>query len=77
MNQTQLEALLAGMGIAVQKKLDKSTDFLIVGGEMYSDENGAPLESPMQPSDLPVYKDATAQGVQVVLLKDLRQYFAF
>jgi len=77
MNQTQLEALLAGMGVSVQKKLDKSTDFLIVGGEMYADENGTPLESPMQPSDLPVYKDATAQGVQVVLLKDLRQYFAF
>ena len=77
MNQTQLEALLAGMGVSVQKKLDKSTDFLIVGSEMYTDENGTPLESPMQPSDLPVYKDATAQGVQVVLLKDLRQYFAF
>ncbi len=77
MNQTQLEALLAGMGVSVQKKLDKSTDFLIVGSEMYTDENGTPLESPMQPSDLPVYKDATAQGVQVVLLKDLRQYFSF
>jgi len=77
MNQTQLEALLAGMGVSVQKKLDKSTDFLIVGSEMYTDENGTPLESPMQPSDLPVYKDAMAQGVQVVLLKDLRQYFSF
>lgn len=77
MSQKDLEGLLSGMGITVQKKLDKSTDFLIVGGEMYTDENGQPVETPIQPSELPVYKDAIAQGVQIVLVKDLRQYFSF
>ncbi len=36
-----------------------------------------PVETPIQPSDLPVYKEAVAQGVQIVLLKDLRNYFRF
>jgi hypothetical protein len=77
LDKNQIEPLLKGMGVTVQSKLDKSTDFLIVGGEMYTDENGQPVETPIQPSDLPVYKDAVAQGVQVVLVKDLRQYFTF
>lgn len=77
LDRNQLEPLLKGMGIQVQTKLDKSTDFLIVGGEMYTDENSQPVETPIQPSDLPVYKDAVAQGVQIVLAKDLRQYFKF
>jgi hypothetical protein len=77
LDKNQIESLLKGMGMTVQTKLDKSTDFLIVGGEMYTDENGQPVETPIQPSDLPVYKDAVAQGVQVVLVKDLRQYFTF
>ena len=76
-DRNQIEPLLKGMGMLVQTKLDKSTDFLIVGGEMYTDENGQPVETPIQPSDLPVYKDAVAQGVQIVLVKDLRQYFTF
>lgn len=76
-NEKELGALLANMGVKVQTKLDKSTDFLIVGSEMYSDENGQPLEAPIAPSDLPVYKDAVADGVQIVQLKDLRQYFRF
>jgi cell division protein FtsL len=77
MDRNQIEPLLKGMGMTVQTKLDKSTDFLIVGGEMYTDENNQPVETPIQPSDLPVYKDAVAQGVQIVLVKDLRQYFTF
>ncbi|MBK7641526.1 MAG: hypothetical protein IPJ19_00520 [Planctomycetes bacterium] len=77
LDKNQIEPLLKGMGMNVQTKLDKSTDFLIVGGEMYTDENGQPVETPIQPSDLPVYKDAVAQGVQIVLVKDLRQYFIF
>lgn len=77
LDRNQVEPLLKGMGVAVQAKLDKATDFLIVGGEMYTDENGQPVETPIQPSDLPVYKDAVAQGVQIVLVKDLRQYFTF
>ncbi len=77
LDRNQIEPLLKGMGMTVQTKLDKSTDFLIVGGEMYTDENGQPVETPIQPSDLSVYKDAVAQGVQIVLVKDLRQYFKF
>ena len=75
--EKQLRTLLSDMGVTVQKSLDKSTDFLIVGGEQYTDENGQPLAEPVTPSDLPVYKDAIAQGVQVVQLKDLRTYFRF
>ncbi|MDZ4772963.1 MAG: hypothetical protein SGI72_07485 [Planctomycetota bacterium] len=75
--EDQLKGLLAGMGISVQKKLDASTDFMIVGSEMYVDENKQPVETPIQPSDLPMYKEAVAQGVQIVLLKDLRDYFRF
>ena len=77
LDRNQIEPLLKGMGMTVQTKLDKSTDFLIVGGEMYTDENNQPVETPIQPSDLSVYKDAVAQGVQIVLVKDLRQYFKF
>lgn len=75
--QDKLEGLLSSMGISVQKKFDKSTDLVIVGQEMYTDENKQPVETPIQPTDLPVYKEAVAQGVQVVLLKDLRNYFRF
>ncbi len=76
-NEGELAALLKNMGVTVQKTLNDSTDFLIVGSEMYVDENGQPLETPIAPSDLPVYKDAVAAGVQIVQLKDLRQYFRF
>jgi hypothetical protein len=75
--EDQLKNLLAGMGVTVQKRLDKSTDFLIVGNEQYVDQDGQPVETPIQPTDLPVFKEATAQGVQVVLLRDLRNYFRF
>jgi len=77
MNEKELRALLAEMGVVVQKSLDKTTDFMIVGGEMYTDDNGQPYPSPVQPTDLPVYKDAVAEGVQVVQMKDLRQYFRY
>lgn len=75
--ETQLKGLMASMGVSVQSRLDNATDFLIVGNEQYVDQDGQPVESPIQPSELPVYKEAVAQGVQVVLLKDLRNYFRF
>ncbi|MCY2962012.1 MAG: hypothetical protein NTY35_17785, partial [Planctomycetota bacterium] len=75
--ETQLKGLMGSMGVTVQGKLDKATDFLIVGNEQYVDQDGQPVESPIQPTELPVYKEAVAQGVQVVLLKDLRNYFRF
>jgi len=76
MSQDSLVALLKSMNISVTKSIDKTTDFLIVGGEMYNDpESGAPLDTPLQPSDLPLFKEAQAQGVQIVSLKELRQFF--
>jgi hypothetical protein len=72
-----LKALLTGMNIQVQKAVDRNTDFLILGAEMYVDENGQPLAQPVQPTDLPTYRDAVAQGVQVVQLSELRKYFRF
>ncbi len=75
--ETQLKGLMASMGVTIQNKLDKATDFLIVGNEQYVDQDGQPVEAPIQPSELPVFKEAVAQGVQVVLLKDLRNYFRF
>src|SRR6185436_17835738 len=35
MNEKDLRALLAGMNIQIQKSVDKNTDFMIVGSEMY------------------------------------------
>ena len=77
LTEKDLKALLAGMNVQVQKSVDKNTDFLVLGGEMYVDENGQPLAQPRQPTDDPNYRDAVAQGVQVVQLSDLRKYFRF
>jgi hypothetical protein len=77
LTEKDLRALLAGMNVQVQKAVDKNTDFLVLGGEMYVDENGQPLAQPRQPTDDPMYRDAIAQGVQVVQLSDLKKYFRF
>jgi hypothetical protein len=74
-NAGELEALLAEININVQSKLDKTTDFLIVGSEMYTDEEGDPLDDPLQPSQTPVYKEAEAMGVQIVPVKIVRDFF--
>ncbi len=74
-NEGELTSLLTELNITVQTTLDKTTDYVIVGGEIYTDEDGEPLEDPLQASELPAYKDAVAQGVQVVTLKDIRAYF--
>lgn len=76
-NEAELRVLLANMGITVQDKLSYDTDYLIVGAEMYVDENGQPLEDPLQPSELATFKDAEANGVQIVSIEDLRTYFKF
>ena len=77
LSEGELTALLEGMNVKVQKTLDKNTNFMIVGSEMYVDENGQVLAEPMQPTDLPIYRDAVAEGVQVVQVADLRKYFRF
>ncbi|MBI5363388.1 MAG: hypothetical protein HZA53_09430 [Planctomycetes bacterium] len=77
LTEEALKAMLKSMNISVTKSVERTTDFLIVGGEMYKDpENGQPLEAPLQPSDDVRYKNAQAEGVQIVTLKELRQYFA-
>ena len=77
LNENELSALLASMNIQVQQALDPNTDFLIVGAELYVDPvTLEPLEEPLSPSELPVYKDAQAQGgIAIIPLKDLRSYF--
>jgi hypothetical protein len=74
-NENEIRALLEGININVQGKLDKTTDYLVVGAELYTDENGEPLEEPLQPSELPVFKEAQAKGVRIVPLKLVTDYF--
>jgi len=74
-NEGNLKVLLSEMGISVQDHLDFNTDYLIVGSDLFVDEEGTPLDDPLSPSDLPVYKDAQANGVQIVPLSKLRSYF--
>jgi len=75
--ESKLKILLKDMGITVQDSLDFNTDYLIVGSELFTDEEGNPLEGPLSPVELPVYKDAEASGVQIVSIKDLQGYFVF
>lgn len=74
-NEKELRALLAEINIEVQPRVNETTDFLIVGAELYTDEDGEPLEDPISPEELPEYKEAVAVGVQVVPLRDVRRYF--
>lgn len=74
-NEKELRALLTQINIEVQPRINETTDFLIVGAELYEDEDGEALEDPISPEDLPEYKDAVAVGVQVVPLRDVRRYF--
>jgi len=74
-NENELRAVLEGINIHVQEKLDKTTDYLIVGAELYVDEEGEPYEEPLQPSDLSEYKEAEAMGVRIVPIKLVTDYF--
>jgi hypothetical protein len=75
-NEQDLSALLGRMGITVQPKVDQTTHFLIVGSELWNDpDTGEPLAEPLQPSELAVYKNAEALGVQIVPLQDIREHF--
>jgi hypothetical protein len=77
MDEANLRLLLKSMGITVQDEIDISTNYLIVGGEIWTDELGQPLEEPLDPKELPVYREAEALAVQIVPLQDLRSYFRF
>ncbi|MEW6071915.1 MAG: hypothetical protein AB1726_04870 [Planctomycetota bacterium] len=75
-NERELTLLLERMGIHVQAALDRTTHFLIVGSELWADpETDEPLDEPIQPSELAVYKDAEANGVQIIPLQDIREFF--
>jgi hypothetical protein len=75
-NKKDLESLLGRMGIHVQPKLELTTHFLIVGSALYRDpETNEPLEEPLEPSELSVYKDAEALSVQIIPLQDIREFF--
>ncbi|HUR27237.1 MAG TPA: hypothetical protein VM509_03565 [Planctomycetota bacterium] len=76
-SENEVRTLLSNLGITVQPKIDNTTDYLIVGMEMYVDKDGTALETPMQPSETAVYKDAESKGVAITPLKDLRAYFKF
>lgn len=76
-NEAELKILLAKMNIKVQPALAFDTDYLIVGSEMYVDESGQPLEEPLKPQDLAVYKNAEAKGVNIISINQLRTYFKF
>lgn len=69
-------ALLERMGIHVQDKLELTTHFLIVGSALYRDpETNEPLEEPLEPSELPVYKEAEARQIPIIPLQDIRDFF--
>jgi uncharacterized protein (UPF0333 family) len=74
-NEAELTLMLEDVGITVQKELDLTTNFLIVGQPMYVDENGDALDEPRQPSELEVYKNAQAQGCSIITINEFRQYF--
>ena len=75
-NRTELEALLSNMGVELQDEIGPTTHFLIVGSKLYKDpETGEPLEEPLDPSELPVYKQAEAEQVMIVPLENIRHFF--
>lgn len=75
-NRKELELLLDDIGITVQPAVSATTHYLIVGSEMWMDENGDMLDEPLQPSEMPEYKDAEALGVHVVPLQNVREFFS-
>jgi hypothetical protein len=75
-NEKELQLLLEDIGIHVQPKLDKATTYLIVGEPLFVDPETDELkEDPIPVSDLSIYKDAQAQGVHIVHISDIRQFF--
>lgn len=73
--EAELRLLLQEIGVTVQKRVDSDTAYLIVGAALLLDENGEPYEEPVQPSVLPEYKEAQAQGVQIVSIREVESFF--
>ncbi len=74
-DERELTALLDRIGIKVQQEVGLTTHFLIVGSELWEDEEGTPLDEPLQPSELPAYRDAEALGCVIIPIQDLRSFF--
>ncbi|MEM6675802.1 MAG: hypothetical protein AAF726_23330 [Planctomycetota bacterium] len=75
-NKPELELLFKEIGINIQNEISNSTDFLITGGPLFNDPvTGEPLEDPLQVDQLPVYGEARDQGVTVIPIRDILQYF--
>ena len=74
-NEKDLRSLLERIGINVQNELSHTTNFCIVGAQLFSDpETNEPLEDPVDPTDLPDYRDAVAQNVIIVSLADIEEF---
>ena len=74
-NKPELLLLFKEIGINVQNEISNTTNFLIVGGPMFVDEEGEPLEEPLQPESLPIYTEAVDRGVTIIPVRDVLQYF--
>ena len=77
LDESEVKLVLANMGVTVQSNISASTDMLILGGELVTDEYGDPLEEPMSPTELPIYSEAQARGVEVVPYNVLRKFVQF
>ncbi|MDG1500380.1 MAG: hypothetical protein P8N31_15080 [Planctomycetota bacterium] len=75
--KAELTILLEKIGIYVQDELDLTTNFLIAGAPVMQDEDGYPLEDPQEVKDMPVYKQAEADNVQIISLASIQNFFAF
>ena len=74
-SEADIKRLADQIGITIQPAVTADTDFLIVGGEIFLDEDGEPLEEPIQPTELAPYKDAEALGAQIISYRQLSQFF--
>lgn len=74
--RAEVALMLKDVGIDVQKKVDQSTMFLIMGNPLYTDpETGEPLEEALEVSSLPEYSKAKSIGVQLISLAEIRHFF--
>ncbi|MDF1836603.1 MAG: hypothetical protein P1V35_01930, partial [Planctomycetota bacterium] len=74
--RSEVALMLKDVGIDVQKKVDQSTMFLIMGNPLYTaPETGAALDEALEVSSLPEYSKAKSIGVQLISLAEIRHFF--
>ncbi|MCP5023391.1 MAG: hypothetical protein GY930_16685 [bacterium] len=75
-SRQEVALMLKEVGIDVQKEVDQSTMFLIMGNPLYTDpETGESLEEAREVSSLPAYSKAKSIGVQLISLAEIRHFF--